>query len=78
MVENKKGTTNIAEAPMNVEYTIVDIATSDEEMKSFLFTLGCYEGQKITALNIISENFVVSLNDAKYSIDEDLAKVIIV
>ncbi len=28
-----------------------DISTSDEEMKSFLFSLGCYSGEPITVVS---------------------------
>lgn len=29
------------------EYTIRDIATEDEELNAFLFSLGCYSGEGI-------------------------------
>ena len=34
------------------EYIIKTIDTDDEEMKSFLFTLGCYEGEPITIIHV--------------------------
>ncbi|WP_130807613.1 FeoA domain-containing protein [Senegalia massiliensis] len=69
---------NLSKAKMNVEYTIKDIETDDEEMKDFLFTLGCYEGEKVTVISVLAENYVISVKDARYSIDLELAKVIIV
>lgn len=69
---------NLAEAQINKEYIIKEIKTNDEELKSFLFTLGCYEGETVTVLSILSENYVISVKDARYSIDKDLATAIIV
>lgn len=70
--------TNLAKAQINKEYTVKKINTNDEEIKHFLFTLGCYEGETVTVLSILSENYVISVKDARYSIDKDLAEVIIV
>ncbi|XVE34049.1 FeoA family protein [Wukongibacter baidiensis] len=69
---------NLSEAAVDVEYTIKRIETDDEEIKSFLFTLGCYEGEKVTVISILAENYVISIKDARYSIDSDLAEAIIV
>ncbi|WZL75063.1 FeoA family protein [Clostridiaceae bacterium 35-E11] len=69
---------NLSEAKVDVEYTIKGIVTDDEELKNFLFTLGCYEGEKVTVISVLAENYVISVKDARYSIDLDLAKAIIV
>ena len=69
---------NLSEAEVDVEYTIKYIETDDEEMKSFLFTLGCYEGEKVTVISLLAENYVISVKDARYSIDSELAEAIIV
>lgn len=69
---------NLSEAEVDVEYTIKRVETDDEEIKSFLFTLGCYEGEKVTLISILAENFVISIKDARYSIDSELAEAIIV
>ena len=66
---------NLNEAEPGVEYTISDITTDDEEMKSFLFSLGCYSGEVITVVDK-GRNLVVSIKDARYNIDSDLASVI--
>ena len=60
---------SLDEAVLGTEYIIRDISTSDEEMKSFLFSLGCYSGEPIT---------VVSIKDGRYNIDIDLAKAILI
>ncbi len=57
------------------EYTVFQI-NADEEIRAFLFTLGCFEGQKLTVISIVSESFVVAIKDARYSIDADLASTI--
>lgn len=69
---------NLAQGRINTEYTIKDIDTSDEEIKDFLFTLGCYEGESITLISILAENYVITVKDARYSIDKELAEAIIV
>ena len=39
-------------AELGKEYLINDVNTDgDDEMKSFLFSLGCYSGEKITVVN---------------------------
>ncbi|MBO6111593.1 MAG: ferrous iron transport protein A [Lachnospiraceae bacterium] len=58
------------------EYVIKDVNTgNDEEMKSFLFSLGCYSGERITVVDK-KRNLVVSIKDARYNIDSDLASAI--
>jgi Fe2+ transport system protein FeoA len=68
----------LSEAKVNVEYTIKEIETDDEELKNFLFTLGCYKGEKVTVISVLSENYIISVKDARYSIDEELAEAIVV
>lgn len=67
---------NLAEGKMNVSYIIESIDTDNAEIKDFLFTLGCYEGEKVTIISKLAENYVISVKDSRYSIDKDLAKVI--
>ena len=66
----------LKEAETGVEYIIKDIATDDEEIKNFLFTLGCYSGEPITVVTKKKNNCVVSIKDARYNIDMELASVI--
>lgn len=70
--------TNLSEANINTEYLIKKIDTTDVELKNFLFTLGCYEGEMITIISMLADNFIVSVNDARYSIDTELAEAIII
>lgn len=69
---------NLTQANINVPYIIKAVQTADVNMKDFLFTLGCFEGEKITVISVLAENYVINVKDARYSIDEDLAKVILV
>ena len=55
---------------------IDDIVTDDEELNSFLFSLGCYSGEPITVISRKKGGCVVSVKDARYNIDNDLAKAI--
>ncbi len=67
----------LAEGQANVEYTIKAINTdNDEEMMKFLFSLGCYAGEKITIISNLHKNFIINVKDARYSIDDDLARAI--
>ena len=60
------------------EYIIQQIETNDEELDSFLFTLGCYSGQPITVISHLKKACIVSIKDRRYSIDKDLAEAIVI
>lgn len=60
------------------EYIIKQINTDDEELDAFLFSLGCYEGEAITVVAHRRGGCTVSIKDARYSIDSQLAKAIVV
>ena len=67
---------NLAEAKAGQEYIVKSIIADDEELKSFLFSLGCYSGEPITIISHIKGGCVVSIKDARYNIDKDLAAAI--
>ena len=67
---------NLADAIIGEEYIVKDIEAEDEELKSFLFSLGCYSGEPITVISHIKGGCVVSIKDSRYNIDTDLAKAI--
>ncbi|MBM4235916.1 MAG: ferrous iron transport protein A [Firmicutes bacterium] len=69
---------NLSEAVINVPYIIKEVNTTDQNMKDFLFTLGCYEGETVTVISVLADNYVISVKDARYSIDKDLARTILV
>lgn len=58
------------------EYIIKHIRTNDEELNSFLFSLGCYSGEPITVVKRRKYGCVVSIKDGRYSIDNALADAI--
>ena len=60
------------------EYVVKEIATDDEELDAFLFSLGCYSGEKITGVSRRKGGCVVSIKDGRYNIDDQLAAAIIV
>ena len=67
---------NLKEANVGEEYIIKDIVTDDEELNAFLFSLGCYSGEPITVISHLKGGCVVSIKDARYNIDNDLAAAI--
>lgn len=67
---------NLLQAAEGEEYIIKDIVTNDEELESFLFSLGCYSGEPITVVSHLKGGCVVSIKDARYNIDTDLAEAI--
>ncbi|WP_330696420.1 FeoA family protein [Acetoanaerobium noterae] len=69
---------NLSQAKLNTSYIVKDIKTNDEEIKNFLFTLGCYEGESVTIVSVLAEIYVISVKDARYSIDKDLAEAILI
>ena len=69
---------NLMEAQVGEEYIIRSIDTDDEELESFLFTLGCYEGEPITVISRKRRGCVVAVKDGRYSIDKQLAAAIMV
>ena len=59
------------------EYVIRSILTDDEEMDAFLFSLGCYSGEPITVVSRKKNSCVVSIKDARYTFDKQLAQAIV-
>ncbi len=68
----------LTSATLLQSYTIKGIDTQEEEMRRFLFSLGCYPGEEITVVSIISDTYVVAIKDGRYSVDKQLASVIMI
>jgi len=68
----------LREAEEEKEYIIQKINTDDEELNAFLFSLGCYSGETITVIAHRKGGCTVSIKDARYNIDKQLAEAIIV
>ena len=69
---------NLSCAEEGKEYTVKRIDTDDEELDSFLFSLGCYAGEPITVISRRRGGCTVSIKDARYNIDNQLAEAIII
>ncbi|MBQ4061426.1 MAG: ferrous iron transport protein A [Christensenellaceae bacterium] len=68
----------LKEAIEGKEYTIKQIVTDDEELDSFLFSLGCYSGEAITVVSHLKGGCIVSIKDGRYNIDNQLAEAILI
>ena len=68
----------LRDATEGKEYIIQDIVTDDEELNSFLFSLGCYSGESITVISRLKNSCVVSIKDSRYNIDSQLAEAIVI
>lgn len=66
----------LAQAQEGKEYIIQAIRTDDEDLESFLFSLGCYSGEPITVVSRRRGSCTVSIKDGRYSIDNQLAEAI--
>lgn len=69
---------NLRDAVEGKEYIISKIETDDEELDSFLFSLGCYSGESITVISHLKGGCTVSIKDGRYNIDNQLAEAIII
>lgn len=66
----------LLDAELGKEYVIKNVNTDDEELNSFLFSLGCYKGEKITVISIRKSGCVVVIKDARYNLDNLLSKAV--
>ena len=67
---------NLTAAQDGTEYIIQRIATDDEELDAFLFSLGCYAGEPITVVSRRRGSMTVAIKDGRYTIDNQLAEAI--
>lgn len=59
------------------EYRIVNVnIENDDELVSFLFSLGCYSGEPITVISKRKSGCIVVIKDARYNVDRKLANAI--
>ena len=69
---------DLTKVPEGQEYIIQRIETDDEDLDSFLFSLGCYSGEPITVVSRRRGSCTIAVKDGRYSIDPQLAEAIIV
>ncbi len=77
VVEGSEQEMNLLKAKLNTEYIVKDVKSEDGSMIEFLFSLGCYPGEKVLVISKLASNLIISVKDARYSIDEELAKCIL-
>jgi ferrous iron transport protein A len=66
----------LREAKEEKEYVILEVKTEDEELNSFLFSLGCYSGEVITVISRLKCGMIVLIKNSKYNFDNRLAEAI--
>ncbi len=67
---------NVTMANAGQRYLVTNIDTDDSEVKKFLLTLGCYPGEDIYLMSVLSGSYLLSVKDGRYCIDKNLANVI--
>ena len=67
---------NLRDAELLKEYTVESVIVNDEQLKSFLFSLGCFDGEPITVIARRRSGCIVAIKDGRYSIDSRLAEAI--
>ncbi len=60
------------------EYIVKSISVEDEELESFLFSLGCYGGEAITVITQLPSGCIVAIKNGRYTVDKLLASSITV
>lgn len=68
---------NITEAVMGKTY-IINRIEGNPKMVKFLLSLGCYEGRKITLVNMLAGNYVINIMDSRYAVDKCMAESIFI
>ena len=67
---------NLRVCPEGKEFLVDAVKVEDEELKAFLFSLGCYRGEPITVITRQRSGLIVAIKEARYSIDARLAEAI--
>ncbi len=68
----------LLEAELEKKYSIKEIRTDDDELEKFLFSLGCYTGEDISVISRKKNNLLLSIKGARYNIDKELGKSILI
>ena len=68
----------LRESDLGVEYIVSNVATEDDDMDAFLFSLGCFSGEPITVISKKRGSLIVAIKDGRYNIDNQLAEAITV
>lgn len=68
----------LKDAHLNKLYKVAKIDTNDQELESFLNSLGCLPGSDIAVVSFISESYVVAIKDGRYNLNAELASAIVI
>jgi ferrous iron transport protein A len=66
----------LSKAKIGQTFNIQGVEGKDN-IKKFLFTLGCFAGEEITLISKLAGNYVVNIKDSRYALDENMAKSIV-
>lgn len=69
---------NLNSANIGENYIVKDVQTEDEDLKAFLFSLGCYSGEPITVISQLKGGCVVSIKNGRYNIDKGIAQAVLI
>ena len=72
------GNMTLVDAEPGQTYIIKEINTDDDDMNSFLFRLGCYQGEPITLISKKKKSCIVVIKDGRYNLDKMLSEAIII
>ena len=68
---------NLKTAKVGTEYIVDRVQTEDEELNSFLFSLGCFPGEPVTVVSRRRHGCTVAIKDGRYYMDQQLAEAIV-
>ena len=72
------GNKTLLDAEPGQTYIIKEINTDDDDMNSFLFRLGCYQGEPITLISKKKKSCIVVIKDGRYNLDKMLSEAIVI
>ena len=67
---------SLKDAVEGKSYIVRQIAIDDDELSTFLFSLGCYSGESVTVITRHKGGCIVAIKDGRYNIDNQLAGAI--
>lgn len=50
--------------------------TGNDNIKQFLFSLGCFEGEELTLISVLANTYVINVKDSRYALDKKMAEFI--
>lgn len=68
---------DITKAKIGSTY-IVDSIGGREKVQRFLLSLGCYPGERITLVNILAGNYIITIKDSRFALDQETAQAVTV